>query len=141
MSIDLLWEDPGFAHFVKRLRGFSRSVWCEGRGLGASGGDLFDAFVGEVADADATAVLDAAGCEQVVLVGAGGGGAMAVRYATTFPERVAALILINTFAHYICEEDYPWGVPLDALERIAEFAGGTMGDGGGTRACCSQQGG
>ena len=131
MSIDLLWEDAGFAHVVKRLRGFSRSVWCEGRGLGASGGDLFDAFIEEIADADATAVLDATECAQVVLVGAGGGGAMAVHYATTHPERVAALVLINTFAHYISEEDYPWGLPLDALERIAAAQGEQWGTGAG----------
>jgi hypothetical protein len=42
--IDLLWDDPSFVHFAKRLRGFSRTVWYEPRGVGASGGDFLDNF-------------------------------------------------------------------------------------------------
>lgn len=40
LPIDLLWDDPGFAHFARRLRSFTRTVWPEGRGIGASGGDF-----------------------------------------------------------------------------------------------------
>jgi pimeloyl-ACP methyl ester carboxylesterase len=91
VPIDLHWEEPSFVRFARRLGGFSRTVWCEGRGRGASGGDFRDRFVEEIVDADLTVVLDAVGCERVVLVGTGYGGATVIRYAATHPERVTAL--------------------------------------------------
>ncbi len=105
--IDLLWEDPGFVRFARRLGRFSRTVWCEYRGMGASGGNFRDQLAEDVADADLTAVLDAAGCAQVVLLGMSGGGATVIRYAAKHPERVRALILLNTFARYMRDEDHP----------------------------------
>ena len=118
-SIDLLWEEPSFVRFAKRLRSFARTIWCERRGTGASEGEYLDGVVDEILVGDLTAVLDAAGCQQVVLVGAShSGGPSAIRYAVTHPERVSALILINTFAHYVRQDDYPCGLPLDSLERF-----------------------
>lgn len=113
--IDLLWEEPGFVRCAGRLRRFSRTVWWDGRGIGASGGDFQDRFVDEIVDADLTAVLDAVGCERVVLVGYG--STEVIRYAATHPDRVSALVLINAFAHYVREDDYPWGIPPDMLDR------------------------
>jgi len=107
--VDLLWDEPGFARFARRLGGFGRTVWCEPRGIGASGGDPFDGLVEETAIADLTAVLDAAGCERVALLGSNHGGPTAIRYAATYPERVSALIVVDTYAHYMAEPDYPWG--------------------------------
>jgi class 3 adenylate cyclase/pimeloyl-ACP methyl ester carboxylesterase len=117
--IDLLWDDASFVRVARRLGGFGRTVWCEMRGVGASGGDVFDALVDAIEDADLTAVLDAAGCERVVLVAAGYGGATAIRHAAAHPERVSALVLINTHAFYIRHEGYPWGMPPDILDRFA----------------------
>jgi class 3 adenylate cyclase len=121
--IDLWWEDPGCRRFAKRLGGFSRTVWCEGRGTGASGGDYLDGLVEEIADGDLTAVLDTVGCKRVVLLGVGNAGAPAIRYAATHPERVSALVLINTWAHYVREDDYPWGLPRNALDRYTAPSG------------------
>ena len=45
LPIDLLWEDPGFVHFARRLGRFSRTVWHEGRGIGASGGHFASSTV------------------------------------------------------------------------------------------------
>jgi class 3 adenylate cyclase len=120
--IDLLWDAPSFVRFVRRLGGFSRTAWCEARGIGASGGTFHDRFVDEIVDADLTAVLDAVGCERVVLVGPSEGGPVAIRYAATHPERVTALVLINSWAHYVREDDYPWGIPPDALDRYLAAA-------------------
>jgi class 3 adenylate cyclase len=117
VPIDLCWEEPSFVRFARRLGGFSRTVWCDARGVGASGGDFQEGFVEEIADADLTAVLDAVGWEQVVLGASEQAGPTAIRYAATHPERVTALVLINTWAHYVREDDYPWGLSLDALDR------------------------
>jgi hypothetical protein len=39
IPVDLLSEDPGFLRLRKRLASFSRTVWFEARGMGASEGD------------------------------------------------------------------------------------------------------
>ncbi len=126
IPIDLLWEEPSFVRFAKRLGGFSRTVWYEARGLGASGGDFLDLSVEEPVRPDLTAVLDAAGCERVVLVGNALAGPFVIQYAATHPKRVNALILVDAFAHYLREDDYPWGVPPDALDRLTT-AGAELG--------------
>jgi class 3 adenylate cyclase len=129
IPIDLFWDEPSFVRFAKRLGGFSRTVWYDPRGMGASGGNLQDSSVEEITDADLTAVLDAAGCERVVLVGTDLSGATVIRYAATHPERVSALILINAYAHYIQHHDYPWGVTADALDQVTAYATEVWGSG------------
>jgi class 3 adenylate cyclase/pimeloyl-ACP methyl ester carboxylesterase len=99
--------------------------------MGASGGAYEDRLVDEIRDADLTVLLDAAGCERVVFVGVGAAGLDVIRYTAAHPERVAALVLINSFAHYVREDDYPWGLSLDDLDRFTSFAREVWGTGGG----------
>jgi class 3 adenylate cyclase len=129
--IDLVWDAPSFVRVARRLRGFSRTVWCEARGIGASGGSFQDRFIDEIVDADLTAVLDAVGCDRVVLVGPSEGGPVVIRYAASHPERVTALVLIDTYAHNVREDDYPWGVARDLLDQIAASTTDTWGTGQG----------
>ena len=93
----------------------------------ASGGDFLDGLVDEIADADLTAVIDAVGCDQVAIVGPAHGGPAAIRYAATHPGRVRALVLINTYAHYLQTDDYPWGVPPAAMDRYMASAAERLG--------------
>jgi class 3 adenylate cyclase/pimeloyl-ACP methyl ester carboxylesterase len=129
VPIDLLWDDPGFVRVSRRLGTFSRTVWFEHRGFGASEGAPRDGLVGEVFDADLAAVLDAAGCERVALVGWGVQGGRAIQFSIMHPERVSALVLISTFAHYVREDDYPFGVPRESLDRIVALVGELWGTG------------
>jgi class 3 adenylate cyclase len=122
IPFDLAWDEPGFVHFAARLARFSRTVWYEMRGIGASSGNYLDCALNDVVDADLTAVLDAAGCERPVLVGSSHGGPLVIRYCANHPDRVSALVLINTYAHYVREPDYPLGLPSDWLERQAELS-------------------
>jgi class 3 adenylate cyclase/pimeloyl-ACP methyl ester carboxylesterase len=115
---DLLSEDPGFVRLRKRLGMFSRSVWFDRRGRGASEGDSRDSQVGEIVDADLIAVLDAVGIGQSAMVGAGISASDLIRFSLTHPERVSALVLVNSFAYYIREDDYPWGVPFESLDNL-----------------------
>ena len=123
IPVDLLWDEPGFVRFAKRLRGFSRTMWCDGRGLGASGGDPLDWSNEALMDADLSAALDAAGCEKGVLVATNYTGPRAIRYASLHPDRVQALVLTNTFAFYGRDVDFPWGLPRDILEPLATSMG------------------
>jgi class 3 adenylate cyclase len=116
IPIDLLPEDPGFVRVRRRLGTFSRSVWWDRRGRGASEGDPRDFLRGEIFDADLIAVLNAASFERPALVAEGGAGARAIHFSATHPERVSALVLINSFAHYVQEDDYPWGISPESLD-------------------------
>jgi class 3 adenylate cyclase len=103
------------------MASFSRVIILEPRGFGASEGDPRDNFLPEVADADYLAATDSAGASEAVLVGWSTQGTLMIRLAALHPERVNALILINSCAHYVREDDYPWGFPRDKLDDITRF--------------------
>ena len=115
--IELLAEDPGFLRLRRRLDGFSRNVWFDTRGNGASEGDFRDGQRREVSDADIRAVLDAVGFERPALVAEGLPGS-AIRFSLDHPERVGSLVLINSAAHFVRENDYPYGVPRELIESM-----------------------
>jgi len=73
-------------------------------------------------------VMDAAGSERAALIGRSEGGPLAILFAATYPERVAALVLWNTYARGLRGPDYAIGLdPGDADQFIAavEAAWGT----------------
>ncbi len=57
-----------------------------------------DEFSRETTVRDAAAVADAVGLSRSVVIGHSGGGAVALTYALTFPERVSHLVLLSTAA-------------------------------------------
>jgi class 3 adenylate cyclase len=125
MPLDLMWDDPWFVRLSKRLGRFSRTVWEDPRGIGASEGDWRTWVTGESSDADILAVLDAAvGSEPVALLGWGPAGVTAIQIAVRHPDRVSALVLVNSYAHYVQEDDYPWGIPRASLDRVAAASPG-----------------
>jgi class 3 adenylate cyclase len=115
--LDLLSEDPGFIRVRRRLGTFSRTVWWDSRGLGASEGDLLDLRIEGMFDADLTAVLDAVGFERPAMVAGGELGGLAIRFSVTNPHRVSTLVLVNSYAHLVQEDDYPWGFPRQDIDR------------------------
>jgi class 3 adenylate cyclase len=111
-NVDLVWDDPVFAGLLNRLAGFSRLILFDKRGTGLSDriGDLPSL---EVRMDDVRAVMDAAGSERAALFGISEGGAMAMLFAATHPERTRALALFGAYAHY-----GTWVVPPDRLEGV-----------------------
>jgi class 3 adenylate cyclase len=128
-ALDLLSDDPGFVRVRRRLGTFCRIVWFEARGMGASEGDPKDSGPGEIFDADLTAVLDAVGFERAAMVAVAASGGRAIHFSFTHPERVSALVLVNGYAHYVREEDYPWGLPRQTLDRFVAATKQTWGTG------------
>jgi pimeloyl-ACP methyl ester carboxylesterase len=122
IPIDLLLDDPGFVRFRRRLSNFSRTVWFDGRGWGASEGDPRDSLPGDTSDADLTAVLDAVGFDRSALVVEDVAAGRAIHFSATHPERVSALVLINSYAHYVREGDYPSGLPQENLDQLVATA-------------------
>ena len=119
-SVEILWDDPGFSRIVRRLANFGQVVAVDARGTGASGGDSTDQFrVETVYNADVLAVLDALGADRATFVGWSVTGIRALKFAATHPERVDALVKVNSCAHYVREDDYPWGYPRERLHDVA----------------------
>jgi class 3 adenylate cyclase len=133
IPIDLLSEDPGFIRVRRRLESFSRTLWPDRRGWGASEGDPRDSLAGEIMDADLTALLDAVGFERPAVVAEGSSGGRAIHFSVAHPERVSGLVLVNSYAHYVREDDYHFGVPPEVFDRFVASAKESWGTGSGLR--------
>ena len=123
--VESSWEDPDHARFLDRLSSFSRLILFDKRGTGLSDRVPVKLLptLEERMD-DVRAVMDAAGSERAALFGVSEGGPMSVLFATTYPERVSALVLYGTYAKRVRASDYPWAptleehrARLDAVER------------------------
>jgi pimeloyl-ACP methyl ester carboxylesterase len=78
--------------------------------------------------ADALAVLDAAGADQVLVFGSSEGAAAGVDLAADHPERVCGLVLFGA-APTLQRDDYPIGTPLDRYELTIHSAYAEWGTG------------
>jgi pimeloyl-ACP methyl ester carboxylesterase len=118
--VELLWEHPSVARFLRRLASFSRLIVFDKRGQGLSDRPAEPPTLEESMD-DLRAVLEAADCERPAVFGVSEGGPMSMLFAATHPERVSSLVLYGTYARMVRSLDYPLGVPTDALDRWAEM--------------------
>ena len=112
--LDLFWESPPLASFLRRLASFARVILFDRRGVGLS--DPIDgAPTLEERMDDLRAVMDAAGSERAALLGMSEGATASMLFAATYPERVSALALWGGMARSTWAEDYPWAAPREAL--------------------------
>jgi class 3 adenylate cyclase len=126
--IEVLWEHPIVAQYFERLASFSRLIMFDRRGTGLSDPIARPAMLEEQMD-DVLAVMDAAGSERAGVFAQLEGGAMAMLFAATHPNRTTALALYATFARTLCSEDIPWASdPAEREARGEEFLEG-WGDG------------
>ena len=98
--LDLMWDEPAFVRFLEGLASFSRSIWFDSRGTGAS--DATEELEGRLAEGvmtDMIAVLDELGVERAVVLGLNPSTAQTVfMFAATHPERTDRLVLLNPSA-------------------------------------------
>ena len=119
--LDIAWEDPGLALFLRSLASFSRVILFNRRGTGASDPlppdplPPWESYAEELA-----AVLDEVGSQRTAILAEL--DAAAIFFAGTRPERTNALILVHTSAKGVASPDYPIGVPPEAAEALlAQF--------------------
>jgi class 3 adenylate cyclase/pimeloyl-ACP methyl ester carboxylesterase len=105
------WEIPPFAHFLRRLGGSRRVISFDKYGIGLSDPVPSTELppLEEWMD-DVRAVMDAVGSERAALLGQSDGGLMAAMFAASHPDRVEALILIDTLASNVARPDHPLAV-------------------------------
>jgi class 3 adenylate cyclase len=108
--IDLRWEWPPYADFLRRLASFSRVIMFDRRGLGASDAASGDSLPSWERWADeCRTVLDAVGSEGAVIFGNTSSGPTAILFAVVHADHTRALILFTTAARFLPDVDYPWG--------------------------------
>lgn len=120
-NLDVMWDAPGLPAYLGRLASFARVVCFDKRGTGVSDPvPLDDPPTLERWMDDAVAALDAAGADEVAVIGDTEGGPMAMLFAATFPQRVRALVLTNSFARWQRADDYPIGMPAATTEKLID---------------------
>jgi class 3 adenylate cyclase len=118
--VDIAWEDPGIALFLRTLASFSQVILFDRRGSGASDPlppdplSPWESYAEEL-----IAVLDKVGSKRAALLAQLDTGPLALFFAGAKPERTSALILANASARYLVDADYPIGVPREAAEAIS----------------------
>jgi pimeloyl-ACP methyl ester carboxylesterase len=128
-NLDVMWEEPSIARFLRRLASFSRLICFDKRGTGVSDAlPVATLPTLEEWTADVRTVMRAAASTRAALFGHSQGGQMAMLFAATHPDEAAALILADS-----CARQYDPAAPAagysidggsDSLDRI-EAAWGT----------------
>ena len=120
-NVDAMWEEPSLVAYMQRLASFARVICYDKRGTGVSDPvPLASLPTIEQWTDDARAVMDAVGVERAALLGDTEGGPMAAMLAASSPDRVQALVLVNSFARWRRAEDYPIGMPDTTVEKLLE---------------------
>jgi class 3 adenylate cyclase len=118
--VELVWEEPAIARFLRRLASFARLIVFDKRGQGLSDRLGRPPTLEESMD-DLGAVMDAAGSERAAIFAISEGGPMAALFAATHPARVSSLVLYGTFARMLKAPDFPQGVSQERLAGWAEL--------------------
>jgi pimeloyl-ACP methyl ester carboxylesterase len=124
-NIDHYWEEPSVARYFNRIASFSRLILFDRRGTGVSDPLPRAPTLEEQMD-DVVAVMDAADSKQAAVYAQLEGGAMAMLFAATHPERTRALIVYEGMARMSWAPDYDWAL---RDEDRAAWMGAGWGDG------------
>jgi pimeloyl-ACP methyl ester carboxylesterase/DNA-binding CsgD family transcriptional regulator len=106
--LDLAWEEPSFARFLRGLAEISRVIWFDKRGTGLSDPTREPSTVEGSVD-DLRAVLDAVGSRRATLFGVAVGAGICTSFALRHPGRVRSLVLWGAHARLLRAPDYPAG--------------------------------
>lgn len=120
--LEMFWEEPAFARFLRRLASFSRLILFDKRGTGLSDAVPISQLptLEERMD-DVRAVMHAAGSTRAVVMGVSEGGTMSSLFAATYPEHTAGIVIIGGYARRLRADDYPWGPTPEQREAFIEM--------------------
>jgi len=107
--LEVYWEQPRYARFMRSLAKSFRVITFDKRGTGLSergvGAPDFETMMDDV-----RVVLDAADSRRPIVWGDGAdGGGSCAAFAATFPDRVLAFVWWAACAKAVASDDYPWG--------------------------------
>ncbi|HEX4747268.1 MAG TPA: adenylate/guanylate cyclase domain-containing protein [Gaiellaceae bacterium] len=148
-NVELNWDEPRMARFLRRLAEHRRLVVADGRGMGCSERSTSEnVWPLEMLAHDVGVVLDAVGVERAAILATDHMGFVGCMFAAAHPERVHALLLYEASANYAWSEETPWEFTFEEFEQqieeklqnlwsparawaeVAEFAPSVAGDPG-----------
>ena len=97
--VEFFHQLPGYTEFLEGLAAFARVVVLDKRGNGLSDRVMGASSLEERMD-DIRAVMDAVGSERATLFGVSEGGPISLLFTATYPSRVEAVVLYETFVCY-----------------------------------------
>jgi pimeloyl-ACP methyl ester carboxylesterase/DNA-binding CsgD family transcriptional regulator len=115
--LELAWEEPYLARFLRRLASFARVIFFDKRGTGLSDPVSRPPDLVERMD-DIRAVMDAAGSDRAALFGVSDGGCLCIAFAVAYPARAASPVTYGSFARRVQNAEYPWGWSVEHLEEV-----------------------
>jgi pimeloyl-ACP methyl ester carboxylesterase/class 3 adenylate cyclase len=125
-NLEIMWEWPEWARYLRRLAAFSRLILFDMRGVGLSDRGreppILESQMGDVG-----AVMDAVGLESAAIFGGARGAAMSLLFAATYPRRTKALILYAPTARTVRDKDWPYGRTAIQQRRFFERFSAEMG--------------
>ncbi len=127
-----MFQHPKTRGFFEALSQFGRVITFDKRGTGLSD-RVKELPPHEQRMDDLRVVLDACNVEQALLIGFSEGGALAMLYAATHPERVRGLLLCGAFARMTRTTDFPCGWAPEEMDRLKAYIRGGWGRGASLR--------
>ena len=121
--VELNWEWPEIARFMRSLASMARLITLDRRGTGMSD-RVPDSELPtlEVRMDDLRAVIEAVGAIRPVLMGVSEAAPLCALFAATHPDQIAALILDAGYPRYRWAPDYPLGgTPEEVDKQIGEI--------------------
>jgi class 3 adenylate cyclase/pimeloyl-ACP methyl ester carboxylesterase len=116
-SFDIEIEDAAIRTFYEQMASYARVIRFDRRGAAASDPIPLDALPPSESFAEEIeCVMDAVGSDRAAIVAAAGAGPAGMFFAATHPDRVLALVLYQTTARYLEDEDYPIGFSEQVME-------------------------
>jgi class 3 adenylate cyclase len=125
--VELAWEDPFVAAFLRRLGDAFRVIVFDKRGQGMSDRIEGVSSLEERID-DLRAVMEAASSARATIFGASEGGPLSILFAASYPEKVERLVLCGAMARFVGSEDYPHRPKIEAYidDFVAAWGKGAL---------------
>ena len=147
-NVELNWDHPTMARFLRGLARKRRLIVMDPRGVGCSErGTPRDVPPLETMMDDFAAVMDAAGSERAVIFATVDLAFVGCMFAATYPDRTLGLVLYQASSNFLWSEETPWewteeqwdeqvhrfrtrwGTREDAVDDIRANAPSMTGDG------------
>jgi pimeloyl-ACP methyl ester carboxylesterase len=129
-NVELNWEHPLLARFLRELARFSRLIIVDRRGIGCS--ERFtpaDTPPIEALVDDVTAVIDAESSDRPVMFATGDCVFIAALFAASHPDRLSGLVLYGGASTWRKTEEISWGMTGPELEKDARTVRDELGKG------------
>lgn len=126
--VDMNWESPYLAHFLRGLGRHARLLVMDRRGWGCS--ERFSpGYIPEVDTLtdDILAVLHAADSKQASILATYESAIVASLFAAVYPERTRSLILVDPQLTYLPTTEMPWMPTLARWQKQIELVRATWG--------------